>query len=454
MKTIAFVFFASALVVSLAEGAEPELIPLFNGTDLSGWTPCNIAGDTFFVREGMLVTSGRPTGTIRTEKMYENFVIEFDWRHLRPGGNSGLFIWADGVPTTGSAFSRGIEIQVLDPGFDIPGKDQWYTTHGDIFAVNGAKLNVAGRISPNGQRSFPSEERTLPSPQWNHYRVVANDGEIRLHVNGKEVTIANHANPRKGYLMLESEGSECQFKDIRIAELPSTGASPTETARATDGFVPLFNGIDLTGWKTPTDDHGHWKVAGEVIDYDGLSESADDKNLWSEKSFKNFQLIVDWRIKEAPYQNPKVFNLLPDGSEALGPDGKPAPLTQPDSDSGIYLRGDSKYQVNIWCWPVGSGEMYGVRRDAAMPAETRAAATPIIKADHPIGQWNRFEITVIQNRVSVVLNDQTVLPEVTIPGLPVAGPIALQHHGSQRDGQWTSPPSLVQFRNVFIRELP
>jgi len=110
---------------------------------------------------------------------------------------------------------------VLDPGFNVKGKNEWYSTHGDIFAVNGARLTVAGRISPNGQRSFPAEERTRPSPEWNHYRVAAINGDISLSVNGKEVTIARAAEPRKGYLMLESEGSECHFRNIVIRELAS-----------------------------------------------------------------------------------------------------------------------------------------------------------------------------------------------------------------------------------------
>jgi hypothetical protein len=97
--------------------------------------------------------------------------------------------------------------------------------------------------------------------------------------------------------------------------------------------------------------------------------------------------------------------------------------------------------------------MYGVRRDPAMPAEVRAGVTPQLKADKPVGQWNRFDITVRGNTVKVLLNGQAVLPGVAIPGLPERGPIALQHHGAKKDGQWTGPPSLVQFRNVFVREL-
>jgi hypothetical protein len=97
--------------------------------------------------------------------------------------------------------------------------------------------------------------------------------------------------------------------------------------------------------------------------------------------------------------------------------------------------------------------MYGVRRDAKNSPEVRAGATPLLKADNPVGKWNRFEITVLKGKVSVVLNGRTVLSGVTIPDLPAKGPIGFQHHGSRKDGQWTSAPSLLQFRNVFIKEL-
>jgi len=454
-KTHSLLICSTLLAVGTLFAADEEgFVPMFNGRDLSGWVPCNIAPETFSVRDGMIVTTGQPVGTLRTEKMYENFIMEFEWRHMKSGGNSGLFLWADALPSTGSAFSRGIEVQVLDLGYNSKGKNEWYTTHGDLFAVNGAALTVAGRISPNGQRSFPMDERTKASPEWNHYRVVGTNGDISLSVNGKEVTVAKAASPRKGYLMLESEGSEAHFRNLRIKELPSTNPKPEEIANEGAEFEPLFTGLDLRGWRVPAGDNGHWKVVNQVIDYDAESESSEaDKSLWSEREFGDFQLICDWRIKETPYLNPHVYHILPDGSEELGEDGKPKPYPQPDSDSGIYLRGAGQYQVNIWTWPVGSGEMYGVRRDPSMPPEVRAGVTPVVKADKPVGEWNRFDITVRGSTVTVKLNGITVLPGVTIPGMPERGPIALQHHGSKKDGRWSSPPSLVQFRNVFVRDL-
>lgn len=220
------------------------------------------------------------------------------------------------------------------------------------------------------------------------------------------------------------------------------------------GFVALFNGKDLTGWQVPEGDNGHWRVVDGVIDYDAQSEARGDKSLWSLREFGDFVLLVDWRIKETPFTNANVFYVLPDGTHARDIHGRELRLALPDSDSGIYLRGSGKYQVNIWCWPIGSGEMYGVRTDRSMPPEVRAAVTPRTQADRPVGEWNRFEITVRGDTVTVVLNGKTVLPGAKIPGMPPRGRIALQHHGGKdRTGRWNSPPSLVQFKNIFVREL-
>jgi len=226
------------------------------------------------------------------------------------------------------------------------------------------------------------------------------------------------------------------------------------TAAAEDPFVPLFNGRDLSGWRVPPGDDGHWKVVAGVIDYDAASEAAGDKTLWSEKAFADFVLRLEWRIKETPYVNRNVPIILPDGSLKNGPDGKPVRMAVPDSDSGVYLRGQSKAQVNIWCWPVGSGEVWGYRTDPEAPAEVRAAVTPRRIADRNVGDWNRFEITMAGETLSVVLNGETVIDGARLPGVAARGPIGLQHHGERKDGAWVSPPSLVQFRGIEIRELP
>jgi hypothetical protein len=220
-----------------------------------------------------------------------------------------------------------------------------------------------------------------------------------------------------------------------------------------EGFTALFNGQDFSGWKVPEGDGGHWKVINGAIDYDADSAAPGDKTLWGDKKFRDFVLLVDWRIKETPYVNPNVPYILPDGTHARDIRGKEMKMALPDSDSGVFIRGSGTHQVNIWCWPIGSGEMYGVRTDPKTDPAVRAAVTPRTQADKPVGEWNRFEITVRGKTVKVVLNGKTVIPGATIPNLPDSGSIALQHHGGKKDGVWNSPPSLLQYKNIFIKEL-
>src|SRR6266568_926575 len=210
-------------------------------------------------------------------------------------------------------------------------------------------------------------------------------------------------------------------KPVRLALVCAAALAYGGAAAAADGFVSLFNGRDLSGWKVPVGDNGHWKVVGGVIDIDARSEASGDKSLWSENEFGDFVLRVEWRIKETPYINPNVPIIKPDGSEKKGPDGKPIHMAVPDSDSGHYLRGDSKSQVNIWCWPVGSGEVYGYRTDDKMPAAVRAGVTPKKLADRPRGEWNSFEITMKGDRLWVKLNGEEVIQDARLPGVPRLG---------------------------------
>jgi hypothetical protein len=227
------------------------------------------------------------------------------------------------------------------------------------------------------------------------------------------------------------------------------------TATSQEGFVPLFNGRDFTNWKVPPGDNGHWKIVDGVIDYDAESEAkGDDRHLWTTREFGNFVLKVDWRIKATPYVNPNVRLIRFDGTHKKDASGNDIKIALPDSDSGIYVRGNSKAQVNIWAWPIGSGEVYGYRTDEKMPAAVRAGVTPLKNADHDIGAWNSFEITMRGDRLTVVLNGETVIANAQLPGVPARGPIALQHHGEKKNGEWVGPPALVQFRNISIRELP
>ncbi|MBX3403515.1 MAG: DUF1080 domain-containing protein [Phycisphaeraceae bacterium] len=416
---------------------EDGFVDLFNGRDLSGWVNVNCAPSTWTIGsddfgEPVIACSGFPTGVLRTQRMYENFVLELEYRHLKSGGNAGLFVWSDALTARGQPFTRSVEVQVMD-GLE----GDWYTSDGDIFPIHGAKMTPEnGR---GGDRAFPTEKRANRAPLWNHYRVTCNNGEITLAVNGKVVTRGRDISPRKGYICLESEGSPVDFRRIRIKELPpAISIHPDQVARADEGFISLYNGIDLAGWKVEPQHVGHWTAKDWTLNFDGMAEG----DLWSEKSYSDFVLICDWRwTGEA--KDAELPIVSPSGDYVLDENGKQKTQRVKDAgDSGIYLRGSSKSQVNMWCWPIGSGEVHGYRTDSNMPPEVCAGVTPREVADAPIGRWNRFEITMKGDRLTVVLNGKTVIENAQLPGVAREGPIALQAHGSP-----------VQFANIYIREL-
>jgi len=220
------------------------------------------------------------------------------------------------------------------------------------------------------------------------------------------------------------------------------------------GWKSIFNGKDMAGWKVPQGDNGHWKVLDGVIDYDAASEAKGNKNLTSEESFGDFVLSIDWRFKKTSGLYP-MPTILPDGSYKKDASGKEIKTPTPNADSGIFLRGTGKAQINLWCWPCGSGELWGYRNDKKQPPEVRAACVPKVKADNPVGQWNTFVITAKGETVTAVLNGKTVIDKARLPGLPPKGPFVLQHHGglNRKTGKYNPASSLIQFRNIYVKTL-
>jgi hypothetical protein len=200
------------------------------------------------------------------------------------------------------------------------------------------------------------------------------------------------------------------------------------------GFVALFNGKDLSGWKGLVKDpparakmpagelaaaqekadasmRAHWKVEDGALVFDGQGQS-----LCTANDYADFELLVDWKILK-------------------------------DGDSGIYLRGSP--QVQIWdpALPVAKGVGSGGLFNNQNP---KNRSTPTATADKPIGQWNTFRIKMVGDKVSVRLNDQLVVDDVVLENYwdrkqPVypSGQIELQNHGNT-----------LYFKNIYLKELP
>ena len=166
----------------------------------------------------------------RSVKPYKNFELTAEWKHLSSGGNSGIFLWASEAALTGLKKGTlppgGIEVQVLDHGYTekyekaTGKKADWFTTHGDVFPVGSSKMKPFEPVSPQGQRSFPRKQLSKGMNEWNHYYIRAINGEVRLWVNGEEVSGGTNCTPSEGFLCLESEGAPVEFRNLRIRELP------------------------------------------------------------------------------------------------------------------------------------------------------------------------------------------------------------------------------------------
>ena len=394
MKHLAVLSILTALPLFAAEDG---FKPMFNGHDLSGWVNANCAPETWSIKEGVVSCTGIPTGALRTERQYENFIMECEWRHLTSGGNSGVFVWGSPISAPGVPFLRGIEVQVLDHGYmkhADPKKPRWFTTHGDVFPIHGATMEPHGDHS--GQRSFPSEERSKPSPEWNHYRVVGKDGTLTLAVNGKIVSGGDKCFWRKGYLALESEGAPVEFRNVRIQELPSSGATEADSAPLDQGWRHLYNGLDLRGWKVPAGGESKWKAANWNLKLTSTGGQV-GTTLWSVAEIANGEFIADVQI-------PKDADL----SQAL---------------AGFSVRGAERPIVIF-----GTGD------------------APIVFGADKVkpGKWYRLRLSLEGSHLKATLTEpQDANPQVVEANvnLPAKGPVGVADLGTS-----------VTFANFFIRD--
>jgi hypothetical protein len=353
----------------VAEG-EDGFVPLFNGKDLTGWVNVNCAPSTFFVKGGEIITTGKPTGYLRTTKQYENFIAEFEWMHVnkKEVGNSGFFVWADPLPAVGTPYTRGIEVQVL---VNLE-KEGYYTSHGDLFSIHGATCKP-DRPHPHGwARCLPSGRRCKGGGEWNHYKVIAKDGTLKLHVNGKEVSGLSACRPRKGYLALESEGAECHFRKLKIKELPSSKPKAEEVADVAKGFKNLYTGLDLSGWAADGEAKKHWQPKDWVLHYDGKG-----MELTTKQEFGDAEIIVDFQF--------------PKGGEGTACE--------------FVLRRTADGETTLEVWRDAHVEM-AKWDDKKFKGQSRTrGAESFLK---PTGEWNRLHATLRGDSLNVKLNGKSV----------------------------------------------
>lgn len=413
--------------LAMAALAEPEsgFVSLFDGKTLNGWTLAAKHGKGYGVTNGVIYCAEGGGGNLFTEKEFSDFILRLQYK-LQPGGNNGVGIRA---PLEGDAAYNGMEIQMLD---DKAPK------HATIkpWQFNGSVYNIV-----------PAKNGTPKIGEWNDYEITAKGRKIKVVLNGRTIvdtdlndvhdpaTIEKHPGMfrDRGHVGFLGHNDYVEFRNIRIRELPVKEKENTPPA----GFKALFNGKDLTGWKgllaRPNDNpakraklspealakeqakadqrmHEHWKAENGEIVFDGGGDS-----LCTKKDYGNFEMLVDWKIP-------------------------------PKGDSGIYVRGAP--QVQIW-EPKSPGQFNPPDGSGGLYNNEKNPRHPLMFADHPVGEWNRFRIVMVGEKVHVFLNGELVVRDTTLENYwerdkPIypTGQIELQNHGGP-----------LWFKNIYIREL-
>lgn len=398
-------------MASIAIAKEAEFRSLFNGKDLTGWK-----GEGYKVEDGAIVCT--PKGkNLMTETTFANYVLKLEFK-LPPGGNNGIGIH---YPGQGNGAFKGMEIQTLDNTAEKYKDLKDYQFHGSLYTLQAAR-----------------REGLKPVGEWNEQSITVEDSRVTVALNGVTILDANldelqkehpkheGVKRRSGHIAFLGHGDAVAYRNIRIKELPATS-----DFFSLDGYTPLFDGRTLRGWKHQ-EGITNWVVHNGIIKHNG--KNGPTTHLWTEKNYKDFSLSFDWRwagrgvMKDQPV-------VQPDGSHK-------GTHRIEELDSGIFLRGKPKSQVNLWNWSVGSGEVWGYRTDKNLPAELKAALVPKEKADKPLGEWNHMKITLKGETLNVTLNGKHVIVDASLPGIPAEGPIALQHHGQA-----------IDFANLYLKEL-
>ena len=186
---------SAGALISSATAGEEGFVALFNGTDLSGWkTVPPKAGETFTVKDGAIIVSGKPNGYFYTDKSYKNYVLRYDWKFIKDG-NSGLLVHIQGDH---KVWPKSVEVQGMQ-------KD-----HGNIFAIGGAK----GEFNVDKK----AQKKAIKVGDWNTTEVLSKNGELTSRINGIEVS-AGKSDLSEGPFGFQSEGTELHFKNIKIKVL-------------------------------------------------------------------------------------------------------------------------------------------------------------------------------------------------------------------------------------------
>ncbi len=376
--------------------APSEWVSLFNGKDLNGWE--KVAAGEWVVQDGALkALAGKGRGWLATQADYADFEFEAEYR-LEPGGNTGIFLraWKEGA-TNGGEF---IEIQLIDD--DKAGTFGKLNGTGAIFGVVTAKPAV--KSTPN---------------TWHTIFASAQNRRVRVVHDGKQVVDANlddHSSQfqrfpgltkKTGRIGLQVFDTSVEFRNIRVRKGAGGAAASIPPVKA-NAFTPLFNGKDLTNWKTDSSQPGDWRVEkGVLIGSGGISHLFTEKSDYTD---------VHVRLKA---------KLNAGGNSGL------YLRTQMTRKAG-YLNDGYEAQIEYSNDQFKTGSIWGRQqadKDVGIPPDT----------------WFWMDVIAKGNRIVVKVNDETTADYVDFDNAFKKGHLAIQCRVA---------PCEIQIASFEVKELP
>lgn len=241
MRTI-FALILSALFVSAplaqtAPGDQKPIVPakvmsLFNGTDLTGWTPDVPAKDTdpnaapsFIVRNGMLVSMGVPRGHLLTNDAYRDYRLQVEYRFPGKGGNCGVLVHASRLRALSKMFPQSIEVQMnagdagdfwcIEENIEVPDMEtRRPRKEGQKYGGSAGDARRILNLTDNSEK---------PLGEWNTMVIEARGRGVKVWVNGDLVNEGSNATADHGKIAIQAEGTEVEFRKIEIGPLPRAG---------------------------------------------------------------------------------------------------------------------------------------------------------------------------------------------------------------------------------------
>ena len=420
----------SAVLMKLSDARLKEMsdehgfVSLFNGKDLTGWkglvgNPISRGkmtadaldaaqakanesiGKDWVVKDGLLIFTGHGDN-LATEKKYGNIELYVDWK-ITEKGDAGIYL--RGSP----------QVQV------------WDTSRREV----GAQVGSGGLYNNTTNPSKPSSVADNPIGTWNTFRIIMKGEKVTVYLNGvkvtDEVTLENYWDRKQPIfpeeqIELQAHGTYVAYRNIYLRELPDekTLITPQEIA---EGFLPIFNGKDLTGWIGNL--AGYQAEQGAIVVHPEKSGG----NLYAENTYGDFVLRFD-------------FQLTPGANNGIG---IRAPLKGDAAYVGMEIQVlDNEHPKYSQLQPYQyHGSVYGV-----IPARRGFLL--------PTGEWNQEEISIKGNQIKVTLNG-TVITEGDLAEASKNGTMDHKEHPGllRTEGHigFLGHGDVVRFKNIRIKKL-